>query len=148
MSDMTMKLTRNIPKIAATGLLIAGLIAAAGNLAAAAGENRAPTIAVPTFSELAKAGKIAFDQTCAKCHGKNGVGSDKGPPLLHQVYNPGHHGDAAFYRAVRSGSQQHHWRFGNMPPQPNVTDKQIAAIIRYIRELQTANGIVFRRHRM
>jgi hypothetical protein len=35
-----------------------------------------------------------------------------------------------------------------MPPQPNVTDKQIAAIIRYVRELQTANGIVLRQHRM
>jgi mono/diheme cytochrome c family protein len=148
MSDMTMKFTRNIPKIAATGLLIGGLIATALNFPTAAGQSRVATITVPTFSKLAKEGKVAFDQTCAKCHGKNGVGTDKGPPLLHQIYNPGHHGDAAFYRAVKHGSQQHHWRFGNMPPQPNVTDKQIAAIIRYVRELQTANGIVLRQHRM
>ena len=148
MSDMTMNLTRNIPKIAATGLLVGGLIAAALNFPTAAGQSPATTMTVPTFSELAKEGKAAFNQTCVQCHGRNGRGTGKGPPLIHNVYNPGHHGDAAFYRAVRSGSRQHHWRFGNMPPQPNVTDKQIAAIIRYIRELQTANGIVFRRHRM
>ena len=143
-----MKLTRMIPKIGATGLLVGGLMAAGWNVSTADGQSRANTIIVPNFSESAKAGKVAFDQTCAKCHGKNAVGTDKGPPLLHRVYNPGHHGDAAFYRAVKLGSPQHHWRFGKMPPQPNVTDKQVAAIIRYVRELQAANGIVFRRHRM
>jgi cytochrome c551/c552 len=35
-----------------------------------------------------------------------------------------------------------------MPPQPQVSDEELAAIIRYVRELQTANGIFYRPHRM
>ena len=35
-----------------------------------------------------------------------------------------------------------------MPPQPQVSDEDIAAIVRYIRELQEANGIRYRPHRM
>lgn len=143
-----MSKTKNAVKFGLVGLVLGGLTLAAGHMAGAASQGRPGKLVVPKFSDLAKTGKAAFDQTCAKCHGKFGVGTDKGPPLLHRVYNPGHHGDAAFYRAVKIGSRQHHWRFGNMPPQPNVTDKQVAAIIRYIRELQRANGIVYRPHRM
>lgn len=133
---------------AVVALSVAGLIAGGGSPAIAQIRNAETKIEVPAFSELAKSGKIAFEQVCAKCHGTNALGTDKGPPLLHQIYNPGHHGDASIYRAIKYGSRQHHWRFGNMPPQPNVSDQQINAIIRYIRELQAANGIVFRRHRM
>jgi hypothetical protein len=35
----------------------------------------------------------------------------------------------------------HHWRFGDMPPQPAVAPAEVARITRYIRELQRANGI-------
>ena len=35
-----------------------------------------------------------------------------------------------------------------MPPQPQVTREEIAAIVRYIRELQEANGIVWKAHAM
>jgi hypothetical protein len=35
-----------------------------------------------------------------------------------------------------------------MPAQPQVSDSQMTAIIRYVRELQRANGIIYRRHRM
>jgi hypothetical protein len=35
-----------------------------------------------------------------------------------------------------------------MPAQPQVSDSQITAIIRYVRELQQANGIATRAHRM
>jgi mono/diheme cytochrome c family protein len=49
---------------------------------------------------------------------------------------------------VRHGVRQHHWPFGDMPAQPQVTDEQLAQIIRYVRELQAANGIVYREHRI
>jgi mono/diheme cytochrome c family protein len=103
---------------------------------------------IPSFSAATLAGKTAFDANCAACHGKLGTGTDKGPPLVHDIYNPGHHDDTSFHRAARVGTQQHHWRFGNMPPQPQVTTEQINGIVRYIREVQAANGIHYRPHRM
>jgi len=86
-------------------------------------------------------GKVAFARHCAKCHGANATGTDEGPPLVHRYYVPSHHADFAFVRAVRSGVRQHHWRFGNMPPQPEVSQEEINLIIGYVRELQRANGI-------
>jgi mono/diheme cytochrome c family protein len=105
-------------------------------------------ISVPTLSARAAAGQKAFDANCASCHGRFGTGSDKGPPLMHEIYNPGHHADEAFRRAARNGVPQHHWRFGDMPPQPQVSDAQLAQIVHYVRELQEANGIRSRPHRM
>jgi mono/diheme cytochrome c family protein len=37
-------------------------------------------------------GKRLFEKKCAQCHGVELKGSDKGPPFLHPVYEPGHHG--------------------------------------------------------
>lgn len=70
-----------------------------------------------------------------------GAGTEQGPPLVHRIYEPGHHADAAFHMAVRAGVRQHHWRFGNMPPQPQVSEAELRTIIRYVREVQRANGI-------
>lgn len=103
---------------------------------------------LPSFSAAARTGNIAFDENCASCHGLNGWGSIQGPPLIHGIYNPGHHNDDSFYRATRQGTPQHHWNFGDMPPQPQVSQRQITAIITYIRELQEANGIVWKKHVM
>ena len=103
---------------------------------------------IPEFSPIALAGQSAFDANCANCHGENAAGTGQGPPLLNDIYNPGHHPDAAFQSAVRRGVPRHHWPFGDMPAQPQVTDEQLAQIVRYVRELQQANGIVYREHRM
>ncbi len=105
-------------------------------------------IATPGLSLAALAGKPVFDQKCAECHGDQGKGSDKGPPLIHRIYNPGHHADLSFFLAVRKGVRSHHWNFGDMPPQPEVTEEQVAAILRYIREEQVANGIGLEPHKM
>ena len=96
---------------------------------------------MPILSERGRSGKAAFDSNCAECHGQNGSGSDKGPPLIHRVYHPGHHGDAAFALAIKVGVRQHHWRFGDMPPLPPARAPDIQVIVQYIRELQRANGI-------
>lgn len=98
-------------------------------------------VKVPELTDEAKAGKRFFDGTCAACHGNNAAGSDKGPPLVHKIYEPSHHGDAAFFLAIRNGVRAHHWPFGNMPAQSHITEAQSKAIVRYIRELQRANGI-------
>jgi mono/diheme cytochrome c family protein len=100
------------------------------------------------LSAVAQNGKILFTANCAQCHGPNGGGTDQGPPLVHDIYNPGHHADYAFVLAARTGVRAHHWRFGNMPPQPQVSELEVKAIVRYVRELQQANGIGFQPHRM
>lgn len=105
-------------------------------------------IKLPDLSYTALAGKGAFDANCLACHGPNASGTDKGPPLVHDIYNPGHHADEAFYRAAQYGVRRHHWYFGDMPPQPQITRKEMSAIVRYVRELQAANGITYKPHRM
>lgn len=105
-------------------------------------------VTVPELSPAAQQGAKAFKTVCAQCHGDNASGSDKGPPLVHDFYNPGHHADGAFFTAVKRGVQAHHWPFGNMPPQPSVSEKQVSEIVQYVRELQQANGIHYRKHTM
>lgn len=104
-----------------------------------------PIVAVTLPDQLSSAaefGKRAFDSVCAACHGENAAGSEGfGPPLVHKIYEPSHHGDMAFLMAAQRGVQAHHWRFGNMPPQERVTQGDVKAIITYVRELQRANGI-------
>ncbi len=104
---------------------------------------------MPVLNPLESQGARLFADNCARCHGANGLGSEKGPPLVHDIYNPGHHPDEAFYRAVQFGVRQHHWRFGDMPPlRDQVRVHEVRAIIAYLRKLQRANGIVSRQHRM
>lgn len=105
-----------------------------------AAENK-PTIAEPKLTGKLILGKLAYGANCAECHGKLGGGTDKGPPFLHQVYHPGHHGDAAFFRAAKNGTRAHHWPFGDMPPVPKATEAQVANIVKYIRALQKENGL-------
>ncbi|MCB4458318.1 c-type cytochrome [Leisingera sp. McT4-56] len=96
----------------------------------------------PELSETAMTGKRAFDAVCAGCHGDNAAGRNgMGPPLVHKIYEPSHHGDAAFLLAVRNGVRAHHWKFGNMPAQQGLTDGDVKGITQYVRELQRANGI-------
>ncbi|UWQ57785.1 cytochrome c [Leisingera caerulea] len=108
-------------------------------------EPGAPLAAVqlpPDLSEAATIGKRAFDAACAECHGDNAAGRNSmGPPLVHKIYEPSHHGDAAFLLAVRNGVRAHHWDFGSMPAQQGPTDGDVKGITQYVRELQRANGI-------
>lgn len=92
-------------------------------------------------SEVTARGRELFAANCAACHGASGTGTTSGPPLVHIIYEPSHHGDEAFYRAVREGVTPHHWDFGPMPPVSGLTDADIAAIVGYIREQQLAAGI-------
>ena len=94
------------------------------------------------LSQNAQSGKRGFEAKCAACHGVNAAGQDGvAPPLVHKIYEPSHHGDESFQRAVSMGVQAHHWRFGNMPPVEGLTRGDVKMIISYIRELQRSNGI-------
>jgi len=103
--------------------------------------NQQLTVVVPKLSPEAGAGEAVFVAQCAGCHGRNAVGSDKGPSLIDPIYRPAHHGDFSFVRAVTLGVPQHHWLFGAMPAQAQMTREQIDQIVTYIREIQRANGI-------
>ena len=98
-------------------------------------------VTVPKLSPQAEKGEVTFKRVCIECHGENAGGSKNGPPLINPFYNPAHHADIAFVNAIRHGVRQHHWKFGNMPPQPDVKPDESADLIAYIRELQRANGI-------
>ncbi|MEO3415030.1 cytochrome c [Roseovarius sp. CAU 1744] len=94
------------------------------------------------LSPIAEDGKALFDANCIACHGQDAAGNDgKGPPLVHKIYEPSHHGDESFQRAVALGVRGHHWRFGDMPPVQGVAREDVEKIVRYVRELQIANGI-------
>lgn len=95
-----------------------------------------------TLTANAEIGKLAFDAKCAACHGANAAGQEGvAPPLVHKIYEPSHHGDAAFLLAAKNGVRAHHWRFGNMPAVAGVTDGDLKMIVAYVRELQRLNGI-------
>ena len=98
-------------------------------------------VIVPELSSTAQAGRVLFNTHCIACHGENAAGTDKGPPLINDIYRPGHHGDYSFVRAAAIGVRQHHWVFGNMPPLPQVSKDEVKSIVVYVRELQRANGI-------
>ncbi len=132
-------------------LIIVGLIAIIGGVwLYLSGQNQAKktagspmvTVKVPDISGIAEEGRTLFNANCSSCHGINAAGNDgAGPPLVHKIYEPGHHGDEAIRRAVKLGTQQHHWPFGNMAPVEGVDDDEVSKIIAYIRALQRANGI-------
>ncbi len=86
-------------------------------------------------------GAQLFANNCAVCHGPVGDGTTTGPPLVHEIYEPGHHSDEAFQVAVARGVQPHHWDFGPMPPVPGLDRGDVADIVAHVRALQQAAGI-------
>ncbi|MCR9239046.1 MAG: cytochrome c [Alphaproteobacteria bacterium] len=99
-------------------------------------------VTVPQLNDAETAGRVLFDGNCAACHGTDAAGRDGiAPPLVHVLYEPSHHADIAFQRAVKLGVRAHHWRFGDMPPVEGVTETDVGKITTYVRALQRANGI-------
>ncbi len=143
-----MKIADRLPALLVTVVLVGGIAVVAWRFLSPSADRAIVSVRVPALSATAMAGQEAFDANCAACHGPNGAGTDQGPPLVHDIYNPGHHGDQAFLLAAKRGVRAHHWNFGDMPPQPDVADKELATIVRYVRELQAANGIRYKQHRM
>jgi mono/diheme cytochrome c family protein len=115
----------------------AATLAAAGALALAACGQAPPTGDGSTVAD----GAELYAANCAVCHGAEGEGTTQGPPLVHIVYEPGHHSDEAFHRAAAAGVIPHHWDFGPMPPLPHLDRDQMDAIIAYVRGLQRDAGI-------
>jgi mono/diheme cytochrome c family protein len=141
--------SKNLKRLGALGVAAGlGLLVWAMFYSVSSNSKSTVSVKLANLSSQARAGQVAFDANCASCHGKNTAGTEKGPPFVHDIYNPGHHPDAAFSSAVHRGVAQHHWPYGDMPAQPQVTDQEVADIVRYVRELQEANGIVYHMHQM
>lgn len=121
-------------------LLLASLVAAIAACSEKAPETPRTFDPGPVPVELA-GGEAGFTRSCSSCHGNRAMGTDRGPPLVHIIYEPGHHSDEAFRRAISLGSVAHHWSFGPMPAQPGVSAEDGELIIRYIRWLQGKAGI-------
>lgn len=99
-------------------------------------------VIIPDMTGEIAQGARSYDAKCASCHGVNAVGVEgAGPPFLHKIYEPSHHGDAAFYLAAKNGVRAHHWPFGDMPPVEGITEAEVSAIVAYVRNLQAANGV-------
>jgi len=145
---MKFNIKDNLPAVGVTLFLVLGGAVLGLKFFSPDEEKALVKVTVPALSPQAAQGKKAYDATCAACHGVNGAGGKNGPPLVHDIYNPGHHGDQSFFLAAKRGVPAHHWRFGDMPPQPQMTPQAMAKITAYIRELQRANGIFYRQHRM
>ena len=94
----------------------------------------------PVPEEL-KRGEAGYMRDCAKCHGEDALGNLSGPPLLHAVYAPMQHSDAAFLLSVRAGMKAHHFNFGDMERMPAVTAEMVGEITSYIRWLQREVGV-------
>ena len=107
----------------------------------AAGDDHIVDVTRPVLSAEAEAGVALFGRNCSICHGTNGSGSEKGPPLIHRIYEPGHHADLAFVSAIRNGTRAHHWPYGDMEPVEGLSLAEIQSIITFVREVQVANGI-------
>ena len=105
----------------------------------------APPVVESVVSKLPaefQAGEGKFNMFCARCHGAEAVGTKQGPPLVHKIYEPNHHGDAAFQRAAANGVRAHHWQFGDMPKIDGVKPEDVEQIVKYVRWLQRQAGIM------
>ena len=135
-------MSRNIALFLLVGGLLLGTYAFWTNANDQKSAQAAYEAAGPTeLSAAAEKGRLAFNQDCAICHGRDAKGGEGGPPLIHKIYEPSHHADGAFRLAVSQGVRQHHWQFGDMPAQPQVAAEDVETIIVYIREAQRAAGV-------
>lgn len=123
--------------------VLACLLAGCGPDANTAGgrDDFAAVLAQVAIPDQHADGEALFNANCSSCHGPLALGTDTGPPLVHVIYEPSHHADAAFVLAAERGVRAHHWQFGDMAPVPGVNRSDLAEIIAYVRFLQREVGI-------
>ena len=98
-----------------TGIIAAALIGGVTYWLTGRGDGTEVSVTVPTLTGAAIKGERLFNANCGSCHGKNAAGSDKGPPLVHKIYEPGHHGG----RTRREGAPLAIWRYAAGPRHVN-----------------------------
>ena len=96
---------------------------------------------VPASSLSAQAGRIAFAEECAGCHGRLAGGTERGPDLIQPAYGRRARSDAQFRRAVREGMPARRGGYGEMPAVKGVSERRLDRMIAFLREVQRVNGI-------
>ena len=138
-------------RMALTILITCVIAAACGADADEVGDTSAaepiPTQAADVITPASTAAELAipdgaevYQQYCAECHGVGLRGTDEGPSQLSIIYEPNHHGDYAYRVAIREGTREHHWWFGDMPPVEGISDLEIEKVISFIRAEQQRLG--------
>lgn len=89
--------------LVAGSILLAAALVLGGQFLIRERSQKQISVIVPELSAEAKNGKIAFETHCVPCHGINASGTDRGPALIDRIYQPAHHGDFSFVRAVTMG---------------------------------------------
>lgn len=74
-------------------------------------------------------GAQRFMEYCAGCHGADGRGGDKAPPLV-SASNPTNPSDSELFRIVHDGTKS------GMPPFAQIGDANIKAVLLFLRRLQ------------
>ena len=119
------------------GVIVALVLAACGS---STDGDQGGTGIRPQDPPLVSLGADLFQASCAGCHGTDVRGTENGPSLLSQVYEPNHHADISFLLAVERGSPAHHWRFGDMPAIDGLGQDDVEAIVAFVRETQRIEG--------
>ena len=119
----------------------AGILVAIASVAAACSSSTPPGADIaPQDPALVATGADLYGASCASCHGVDMRGTDEGPSLLSEIYEPGHHADISFLLAVQRGVRAHHWSFGNMKPIESLDEQDVAAIVAFVRDAQREEG--------
>jgi len=74
-------------------------------------------------------GAQRFMEYCAGCHGADGKGGDKAPPLV-SASSPTNLSDPELFRIVHDGTK------GGMPPFAQIGDTNIRAVLQFLRRLE------------
>ena len=128
---------KTLPGVLFVWIVVLCLGLASAPIGCSAGSKDDPSARPVEFQE----GETKFTANCARCHGERAAGTNQGPPLVHKIYEPSHHGDAAFQMAAARGVRAHHWSFGDMPQIEGVTPDDVKQITAYVRWLQRQAGI-------
>jgi mono/diheme cytochrome c family protein len=94
-------------------------------------EDHARTDPISRQPRAAEAGKILFDQNCAKCHGSDASGLRNRPSLRSERIRHASDGDLAWM--LKNGNP-----YKGMPPWSSLPEQQRWQIIAYLRSLPPA----------
>ena len=132
---------KNTDRQSVIRLLILAVVAVALTISCGTSKQGEPAARTVVAETVTYSGGESFQNRCAVCHGQSADGTATGPPLVHRLYEIGHHPNFSFHNAVNKGVTAHHWNFGDMPAIPDVPPEEIDAIICHVRDLQRAAGI-------
>ena len=144
-----MKKRQRMAMLAVIAWIVFGAVAALVYVALSGEGDDGVTVEViaAELSEEAIQGEALFKANCPGVPRRERGGHEAGSAADSRHLQSGSpFGQGFLSGGRRLGVRAHHWPYGDMPPQPQVKEAEVALIIRYIRELQEANGIVYKRY--